>query len=266
MPIIRGMTGGRPTGSHTANRIRLGLFLVGLLLLIPATGQAALTDLFDPLSQDLPVASTIVSTPVQPLSVPQVIDMVEETLPPPIEIVDEVVDQIEEVLVPPVEPPPVDLPDVVDPPGPHVFGGETFEFESNDFAMDDLSAGLESNDVLGDRVTNGQASQDGLDGLERSILTMDPAGSIATINPNSSPADTGWLLRLKAWLPPILAGLVDVLAAPVELLWLLFRALLSSGKWLIAPASLLVALAFLMFVDRNERSLSSMRRELADTG
>ena len=53
---------------------------------------------------------------------------------------------------------------------------------------------------------------------------------------------TSWLGSLEAWLG--VEGLADILAIPIQFLTLLFRALFSAGYGLVAPASILIALAF----------------------
>jgi hypothetical protein len=263
------MKGGRPTGTNVSNRIRMEIVLAGLwlLLLVHATSQAALISLFDPLSQYLPAVESASGLATESLIDPQPVEMVDETLEPAIDVVDDTVLQIDEFVRPYVNPPPVDIPEVFDPPLSEVVGGEHFTLESNGPVVEG-PAGLASDvtiDVSGGpgTVVRGTKQKES-NAFEQSLLSTDPAGSFAMINRKSLPVDTGWLSRLTAWLPPMLAGLVDVLAAPVKVLWLLLRALVSSGKWLIAPASLLIVLAFMMFVDRNSPSISSMRRELAN--
>jgi hypothetical protein len=54
---------------------------------------------------------------------------------------------------------------------------------------------------------------------------------------------TPWLHALKGWLESGLSGLFDVLAIPARFLELLFRALISAGSGLVAPAAILAALA-----------------------
>lgn len=54
---------------------------------------------------------------------------------------------------------------------------------------------------------------------------------------------THWLTALGAWLESGLSGLLDVLAIPARFLELLFRALISAGSGLVAPAAILTALA-----------------------
>jgi hypothetical protein len=54
---------------------------------------------------------------------------------------------------------------------------------------------------------------------------------------------TPWLTALGAWLESGLSGLLDVLAIPARFLELLFRALISAGSGLVAPAAILTALA-----------------------
>jgi hypothetical protein len=54
---------------------------------------------------------------------------------------------------------------------------------------------------------------------------------------------TPWLHALTAWLESGLSGLFDVLAIPARFLELLFRALISAGSGLVAPAAILAALA-----------------------
>ena len=54
---------------------------------------------------------------------------------------------------------------------------------------------------------------------------------------------TPWLAALGAWLESGLSGLLDVLAIPARFLELLFRALISAGSGLVAPAAILTALA-----------------------
>jgi hypothetical protein len=242
-----------------------GTFLILFALALPA--RAGLGDLFDgvlddpigaltapldpvvtavPLVDDLVETVDVVTSPlvtvVDEVAVEPVIDLVEpatDDVEPVVDIVDPVVDTVEPVV------------DTVEPVVDTVVPVSTVEVYPT--LTTALSApGADSSPVRPALVGVAPVVQAAVvgsvdtDSVQRVLLASisNAAFPLDDREGNQTLVDrTHWLTALGAWLESGLAGLLDVLAIPARFLELLFRALISAGSGLVAPAAILTALA-----------------------
>jgi hypothetical protein len=241
-------------------------FLILFALALPA--RAGLGDLVDGVLDD-PIGA--LTAPLDPVvtAVPLVEDVVETVdavTSPLVTVVDEVasplVTVVDEVVVEPVidlvEPVTDDVEPVVDPVEPVV---DTVEpvvnivepvptVEVYPTLTTAVSAPVVDNSPVTPALVGGFVQATAVGPVETESVQV----LLTSISNAGLPLDdregnqflvnkTPWLTALGAWLESGLSGLLDVLAIPARFLELLFRALISAGSGLVAPAAILTALA-----------------------
>ena len=253
-----------------------GTFLILFALALPA--RAGLGDLLDGVLDDPIGALTAPRDPVV-TAVPLVEDLVEtddEVTSPLVTVVDEVaspiVTVVDEVVVEPVidlvEPVTDDVEPVVDPVEPVVDRVEPVvdivepvvnavepvpTVEVYPTLTTAVSARVADNSPVTPALVGlapvARATVAGPVETESGQLVLLASISNATLPLDDREGNqvlvtkTPWLTALGAWLESGLSGLLDVLAIPARFLELLFRALISAGSGLVAPAAILTALA-----------------------
>jgi hypothetical protein len=231
-----------------------GTFLILFALALPA--RAGLGDLFDEVFDD-PIAD--LTAPLEPavMSVPLVEDLVgtvDVVTSPLVTVADEVaspvVTVVDEIVVEPVTDTVEPVVDTVEPvvdtgkPLPTVEVYPTVTTTISTLAANDSPA---TPALVGEApVVQTFPGPVATESVQRVLLTSisnaalpleDGEGNHAVVS------NTPWLTALGAWLESGLSSLLDVLAIPARFLELLFRALISAGSGLVAPAAILAALA-----------------------
>jgi hypothetical protein len=273
--MAKGVLGQPSWTKESARNARRFLLTVVILLALATPARAGLGDLVgglldpaaepvDPLAGvvdaalDLPVVDPVVETVLTPV-VEEVVEpvveeiiapIVEEVVPPIIDVVtDPGIDPLPEI-IPPPEVPPV-VPAVGVPPGSGTLppsGSPQLDLGS--------SPGLFSSDVTLE-INNDYEGALVLARSMQSALADPITVSLVSERSSSMESSGGWLTGLTGWLRAVAEGLLSVLAFPIRLLELLWRAMFSAGSGLVAPISLLVAYTVSALRERRLPELAS---------